>query len=113
MPRLTSPVTLTPEEAAPLLGMDKYTLMRALQAGHFKDFGEAFKTNNNNECYAYEIYKYPLFTRLGLDVNLPVQEVLRLVSAGSPPWIDQTKVAAQIKKDTPTVESIVSKLMNS
>lgn len=94
-----TPLILSVQQAAPFLGMDSITLMGALKAGHFKEFGEAFKTNKNNECYNYKIYKYPLFTKLGIDVNLPVEKALELVSGGCPPWIDQAEIISALKKD--------------
>lgn len=111
--RLTTPGTVKVEQAAYLLGMDKWTLMRALKNGQFKWLGEAFKSEEGNTCYSFNISKFALFTFLGYDVNLPIEDAIQKVKDGNPPWIDQVLVLAKIKKDTPTVESEVSSLMNS
>lgn len=93
MPRKTSPCTVRPEDAAELLGIDLRTLYGNLRAGFYSDIGIAKKTNKNNECYTYEIWKYPLFQRLGLDVNLSVEETLELVRKGKPPFIQQSALS--------------------
>lgn len=95
---IQTPLIMSVQEAAPFLGMDSITLMKALKAGYFKDIGEAFKTDKNNECYSYKVYKHPLFTKLGIDVNLSVDEALKLVSAGCPPWVSQTVLLSQKEK---------------
>lgn len=88
-----SPCTVSAEDAAELLGVDLRTLYGNMRAGFYSDIGIAKKTNKNNECYTYEIWKYPLFQRLGLDVNLSVEETLELVRKGKPPFIQQSALS--------------------
>lgn len=93
MSRKTSPCTVSAEAAAELLGVDLRTLYGNMRAGFYADIGIAKKTNKRNECYTYEIWKYPLFQRLGLDVNLSVEETLELVRDGKPPFIQQSALS--------------------
>lgn len=83
--------------------------MRALQEGHFRDFGEAFKTDKENECWSYEIYKFPVFTRLGIDVSLSVEKVLELAEAGTPPWLDQARAVSHRHVDS--IDDVVNELI--
>lgn len=89
MNRKFNPGVLTPEQAAPLLGIGADTLRYCLQIGYYGDIGHAVKTREDSESFVYEISKHKLYEYLGYDVTLSYEETLRLVNAGTPPWISQ------------------------
>lgn len=107
MPKIVGPCNVRVEDAAELMGMDAQTLRLSLQNGYYKDIGDAVKTTSKRECWTYNISKFRLFQRLGLDVKLSVKEVLALVRAGKPPFVEQIPLPidfimnaiGQLKKD--------------
>lgn len=112
MPRKTGPCNIRPEDAAIILGIDAQTLRLCLQQGYYKDIGEAVKSSADSEAYTYDISKFKLYQRQGLDVNVPVDETIRLIKSGKPPFIKQVPLPVEQimdlltkEKDTPTVQS--------
>lgn len=88
---------VSPVDAAYLLGYDLQTLYLCLQAGDWPEIGgSARKSSADRDCYIYDISKFKLFTYLGYDVHLSVQEAIKLVESNSPPWIDQSLVMAHM-----------------
>ena len=102
----TSPCTVKPEEAAELLGISVQTLYGNLREGFYSDIGCAKKTGKHRECYTYEVWKFPLCQRLGLDVNLSIEEILHLVSQGKPPFspLSEDRIRAVVAD---TVEGVI------
>lgn len=106
MSRNKSLATVSVEQAAELLGFDAQTLRLCLQTNDWPEIGgTARKAGSDRECYIYEISKFLLFSHLGYDVSLSVEEVLLRVRTGNPPWVDQSRIIAhtlllgQKKKD--------------
>lgn len=82
-----NPTKVPVEKAAFILGTDAQTLRLCMQRGYYKDIGEATKTGK--ECYRYDISKYKLYQRQGLDIRYSVDEVIELIKQGTPPFIEQ------------------------
>lgn len=110
MPRKqNNPCKLRIQDAADIMGVDMQALALCLQAGYYSDFGEAVKSVGSN-YYSYDISKFKLYQRLGLDVNVSVEDTIKLIRAGSPPYIKQLSISHSlvmaiieaIKKDAPT-----------
>ena len=110
----TSPCTVKPEEAAELLGISVQTLYGNLREGFYSDIGCAKKTGKHRECYTYEVWKFPLCQRLGLDVNLSIEEILELVRQGKPPFIKQSPLSeARIRAVVAdAVEGVIHNIRN-
>ena len=113
MSRKTGECTLRLEDAAELLGIDAQSLRLCLQHGYYGDIGRALKTSKNSECFIYEISKFKLYQYLGLDVSYSIEETLKLIKNGNPPYIKQAPISLSevmvmmdarigLKKDTST-----------
>lgn len=84
---MINPTRVRVEDAAMILGVDTQTLRLCMQQGYYKDIGEAVKSNRLNECYSYDISKYKLYRRQGLDIRVSIEETIKLIKSGSPPYI--------------------------
>lgn len=108
---MNNPTKVKVEQAAAILGIDTQTLRLCMQRGYYKDIGEATKSGEQNECYRYDISKYKLYRRQGLDIRVSVDDTIAMIRAGSPPYI-QPEVDKLLEfyenwlkeKDTPVPE---------